>query len=186
MKVDIHSTDKKYSVVYADPPWQFNNKNTGGSMNSGAANQYDVMNIEDIKNLPVKQLTKNDAILFMWWVAAMPLEAIDLVRAWGFELKTMTGFTWIKKTKTNKDFFGMGFYTRQQAENCLIAIKGKQFIQDHSVRQLIRAVNEKHSKKPNETYERINALVGECDKLELFARNTHGSWDCWGNEVENT
>jgi N6-adenosine-specific RNA methylase IME4 len=183
MIININETKKKYSVIYADPPWQFSNKNTGGSMTSGSANQYDVMNVEDIKNLPISQLIEDDAILFMWWVGAMPMEALELVEAWGFKIKTMTGFTWIKETVNGKDFFGMGFYTRQQAENCLIAIKGKQFVQNHSVRQLIRAVNEQHSKKPHETYERINSLVGECEKLELFARNTYEGWDCWGNQI---
>lgn len=183
MLVDIYNTEKKYSVIYADPPWQFNNKNTGGSMSSGSANQYDVMSIEDIKKLPIEKITNKDAILFMWWVGSMPQEAIDLVKSWGFQLKTMTGFTWIKKTKTWKDFFGMGFYTRQQSENCLIAIKGKQFVKSHSVRQLIRAVNRKHSAKPHEAYEKINELCGECNKLELFARNTYDEWDCFGNQV---
>lgn len=77
----------------------------------------------------------------------------------------------------------MGFYTRQQTENCLIAIKGKQFIINHSVRQLTYAINEKHSKKPIEIYKKINMLCGECNKLELFARNKHNDWDCWGNEL---
>ena len=113
MKVDIFNTNKKYSVIYCDPPWKFNNKNTGGSMKSGADAHYKTMNIEDIKKLPIENIAEENCMLFMWWVSSMPQEAIDLVENWGFKLKTMTGFTWIKQTKNFKDFFGMGFYTRQ-------------------------------------------------------------------------
>ena len=115
---------KKYNIIYADPPWLFSNKRTGGSMKSGASQKYKVMTVEEICELDVKSICEDDCVLFMWWVGSMPLEAISVMFSWGFELKTMTGFTWIKKTKNWKDFFGMGFWTRQQAESCLIATKG--------------------------------------------------------------
>jgi N6-adenosine-specific RNA methylase IME4/ribosomal protein S27AE len=177
------SLDKKYNIIYADPPWKFNNKNTGGSMSSGAANQYPVMKLEDIINLSVKEIADENCILFMWWVASMPEEALKVVKAWGFTLKTMTCFSWIKKTKNDKDFFGMGFYSRQQQEHCLIAVKGKNKILDHSIRQNVRAVNELHSKKPGVVREQIVKMVGDNPRIELFAREKVQGWDCWGNEV---
>lgn len=175
--------EKKYSIIYADPPWQFKNKHTGGSMNSGAEQQYPTMTIEDICLLPVNSITADNAFLFMWWIASMSKEALDVVEAWGFKLKTMTAFTWVKQTVNDKDFFGMGFYTRQQAENCLIAVKGKPKVQNHSVRQLIKSTIRKHSKKPDETRDRIVTLCGDLPRIELFARNIYNGWDCWGNEV---
>ena len=88
---------KKYDIIYADPPWKFNNKNTGGSMNSGSANKYDVMDLKDICNLRINKITNDNCILFMWWVASMPTEALEVVKAWGFTLKTMTGLRGLKQ-----------------------------------------------------------------------------------------
>lgn len=179
----IDFPDKKYNIIYADPAWAFDNKRTGGSLKSGAAQQYEVMELDDICNLPVGEIADSNCALIMWWVASMPGAAIKVVKSWGFELKTMTGFTWIKKTRNWRDFFGLGFWTRQQAENALIAIKGRPEKYCRSVRQLIRAVNEKHSKKPDETRDRIVELFGDLPRIELFARQRVLCWDCWGNEI---
>ncbi len=103
---------KKYKVIYADPAWSFNNKNTGGSLKSGASFHYDTMTTDEMCKIPVDRITDKDCILFMWWVGSQPKEAIKLAESWGFQIKTMTGFNWVKTTKTNKLHFGMGFYTR--------------------------------------------------------------------------
>jgi N6-adenosine-specific RNA methylase IME4 len=174
--------DKRYNIIYADPPWAFRNKNTGGSMVSGANAHYDTMTIADIRRLPVEQIAADDCVLFMWWVASQPLETLAVVDAWQFKLKTMTGFNWIKKTKTGKDFFGMGFWTRQGSENCLIAVRGKPKVRSHSVRSVVRAENKKHSQKPSEIRNRIVELVGDLPRIELFARERIDSWDSWGDE----
>jgi len=109
MQVDIYNTDKKYQVIYADPPWSFNSKKTGGSMKSGALAQYNTMSIEDLKAMPVEALTTDDAILIMWYVGSQPQEALDLVKAWGFTVKNMNGFVWDKLTVKGNPVFGMGF-----------------------------------------------------------------------------
>lgn len=96
----IDFPDKKYNIIYADPAWAFDNRRTGGSLKSGAAQQYEVMKLDDICNLPVGKIADNDCALIMWWVASMPGIAIKVVKSWGFELKTMTGFTWIKRPET--------------------------------------------------------------------------------------
>src|SRR3990167_3740203 len=108
----------KYKIIYADPPWSFSNKNTGGGMKSGASAKYNTMSIEDLCNLRVDLISDNDCILFMWYVGAMPVAALRVVCAWGFKLKTMSGFTWVKTTRNKKLFFGMGFWTRQCSEQC--------------------------------------------------------------------
>ena len=110
---------KKYSIIYADPPWQFNNKKTGGSTKSGAASQYRVTSIEDLKRLDVASIAADDAILIMWYVGAMPQEALDLVKSWGFTLKNMNGFVWNKLTKNHKPFL-MQVVVRSALKNAKI------------------------------------------------------------------
>ena len=177
---------KQYNVIYADPPWAFDNKNTGGSMISGASGHYDVMTFQDICDLPVQRISADDCILFMWWVASQPQEALEVVKAWGFELKTMTGFNWVKKTKHWKDFFGMGFYTRQGSENCLIAVRGKPKRVSASVRAVVQERTGRHSEKPQIFRDKILELMGDVPKVELFARTVMPGWDVWGNEVQST
>ncbi len=176
----------KYQIIYADPPWAFNNKRTGGNLSSGAGQKYDVMTVDDICKLPVNKIADDNCVLFMWWVGSMVDEAIQVARAWGFEIKTMTGFDWVKMTKSNKLFFGMGFWTRQGLENCLIAIKGKPKRIDAGIRAVILAPAEEHSKKPDEARKRIVKLMGDLPRIELFARQSTPGWDVWGNEVDST
>ncbi|HYH03218.1 MAG TPA: MT-A70 family methyltransferase [Bacillota bacterium] len=178
---------KKYDIIYADPPWSFNNKNTGGNFKSGADFHYPTMCLADLKNLPIKDIAADNSILLMWWVASQPKEAIELVEAWGFKIKTMSAFNWVKLTAKQKPYFGMGFWTRAGSELCLLAVKGKPKRVNASVRSVVFAENEKHSRKPNVFREEIVKLMGEDKtKVELFARETFDGWDCWGNEVEST
>ena len=106
----------QYKVIYADPPWSFNSKKSGGSMKSGAAQKYDVMSLEEMKGMDVQSLAAPDCLLVMWWVGSQPQEALDLVNAWGFKLNTMTGFVWRKLTTKGNPVFGMGYTTRAGAE----------------------------------------------------------------------
>lgn len=179
----IFLPDKKYQIIYADPPWSFNNKNTGGSMTSGAASQYPVMRLNDICEMDVGGIADDNAFLFMWWVASQPQEALDVVKAWGFTLKNMTDISWVKKTITGKDHFGMGYYTRSNQEQCLVAIKGRPKVVSHSERQNVRAVNYGHSVKPSEARNKIVDLCGDLPRIELFARQRVPGWDAWGNDV---
>ena len=175
-----------YNIFYADPAWKFDNKNTGGSMKSGADAHYPVMSVSDMGKLPVPALAANDCTLFMWWVASQPAEALALVDAWGFTIKTMPGFVWVKETKHGKDFFGMGFSTRQGSENCLIATRGKPKRISASVRAVVRAPVGRHSEKPAVFRDRIVTLMGDVPRLELFARQITPGWDVWGNQVTNS
>lgn len=174
----------KYSVIYADPPWKFRNKNTGGSMKSGADNQYKTMTLEQMKALPVPDIAAEDCVLVMWWVGSMPYEALELMHAWGFDIKTMTGFVWEKLTVTEKLFFGMGFWTRAGAECALIATKGNPRRISGSVRSVRRAKVGKHSEKPAEFRDDIVELCGDVPRIELFARQQAAGWDAWGDETE--
>jgi len=188
---------KKYSIIYADPPWAFNNKNTGGNMISGAGAHYDTMNIDDICRLGVPNIAADDCILFMWWVASQPEEAIRVAKSWGFKIKTMSGFNWVKTTKHGKLDFGMGFTTRAGSELCLVATKGSPKRANAGVRSVVLAentdennaifaVNEKHSKKPEIFRNEIVKLMGDLPRVELFARQHTEGWDVFGNEVSES
>lgn len=178
--------DKKYNIIYADPGWSFNNKRTGGSMGSGASQIYTVSSVGDICALPVQSICEDDCILFMWWVASMPQEALDVVDAWGFTLKNMTGFTWVKKTKHWKNHFGMGFWTRAGSENCLIAVKGNIKRVNAGVRSVVEERVGKHSEKPDVFREQIIELMGDLPRIELFSRKAVPGWDGWGDDYEKT
>jgi len=173
-----------YSIIYADPPWRFSNKNTGGSMVSGAAYHYSTLTVEELCALPIRELANDDCVLLMWWVASQPLEALRVMESWGFTLKTMTGFTWVKLTKNEKPHFGMGFYTRAGSENCLIAVKGKPKRVNASVRSVEIAKVGSHSEKPPVIRDRIVTLLGDLPRVELFAREHPTGWDVFGDEVE--
>ena len=186
MLVDIYNADKKYKVIYADPPWSFNSKKTGGSMTSGSEHQYkSVMTIDELKEMPIPEIADDNCALVMWYVSSQPQEALDLVKAWGFTVRNMNGFVWNKLTKHGLPHFGMGYYTRAGAECAIIATKGRpsEIVKDHSVRQVRNSVVGKHSAKPHEFYDDIEKLFGNVPRIELFARNTKEGWDCFGNEI---
>lgn len=183
--------DKKYNIIYADPAWKFNDKKTGGSMSSGAASKYTVSSIELIKSLPVVDICEKNCVLIMWWVASMPQEALDVVNAWGFKLKTMSGFDWVKKTKNDKFHFGMGHQTRAGSEDALIAMRGRVPRASAAVRQMVFEAGMpiglngrvKHSAKPPVVRDKIVELYGDLPRIELFARENAEGWDCAGDEI---
>ena len=171
---------KKYGVIYADPPWRYRNKPNGRSPES----HYPTMPIEDIKALPVKDLAADDCVLFLWVTFPQLKDAWGVMEAWSFTFKTI-GFVWVKlNPKSDGIFWGMGYWTRSNAEICLIATKGHPQRKAPNVHQIIISHVEEHSKKPEEARRRIEALMGDVPKLELFARRTSPDWDVWGNEVE--
>lgn len=187
MKVDIFDTDNKYKIIYADPPWEYRQSGSKKNYRGMAKQHYPTMRTEDICNLPVRELATDDCVLFLWATFPNIEEALKVIKAWGFEYKT-AGFVWVKKNKKSwSNFWGMGAYTRANAEVCLLGIskgtKAKQMVKDNGVHQIIESSVEEHSKKPAETRERISRLCGNVSKIELFARQSVEGWDCWGNEV---
>ena len=156
MVVDIFNTDKKYNVIYADPPWRYSDRKCNGA----CAFHYDTMTLQEIKDLPVPQLCEKDCVLFLWTTYPMLKEAIQVIEAWGFKYKTIA-FQWIKLNKSGKGyFFGLGRWTRGNTEPCLLAVKGKPSRKDNSVSQLIMEPLGFHSEKPAVTRDRIKALLG--------------------------
>lgn len=180
-KTDIFKTEKRYSIIYADPPWLYRDKALSGSR--GACCKCPCMRIKDICSLPIQRITNEDCFLFLWTTFPMMRESLAVIEAWGFTYKT-AAFTWVKKNKKQDTLFmGMGNYTRSNAEVCLLATKGKPKRISASVHSVIFSPVEQHSKKPDETRERIVKLCGDLPRIELFARQKCSGWDCWGNEV---
>jgi N6-adenosine-specific RNA methylase IME4 len=171
----------KYSIIYADPPWSYNDKMSG---NRGAEYKYEVHDIKWITNLPVKNISKEDSILFLW--VPMPhLEVCwSIIHSWGFIYKT-SAFTWVKKNKKKDSYFwGCGNWTRSNPELCLLSVKGNPKRISASVHSVIDSKIQEHSKKPDETRNKILQLCGNLPRIELFARQEVPGWDCFGNEVE--
>lgn len=179
---------KKYQIIYADPPWEY--KLSGSRINSrGMAKQhYNTMTTDEICNLPIKDIKTENALCFLWATFPNIKEAIKVLEAWGFIYKT-AAFVWVKKNKkSNTNFLGMGAYTRANAEVCLLGIskktKAKQQVIANNVHQIIESPIQKHSKKPEIVRDKIVQLLGDVQRIELFARQKTGGWDSWGNEVE--
>lgn len=184
MKIDIYNTNKKYKIIYADPPWSYKvwpkNNGTGRT----AESHYKTMDANAICDLPINRIADDNCVLFMWITGPCLQEGLKVIDAWGFKYKTI-GFTWIKQNKTkNSLFWGMGYYTRANAELCILATKGKPLPRvSRSVHQVILSKIREHSRKPDETRDRIVQLFGDLQRIELFARQHADGWDCWGNEV---
>lgn len=194
---------KKYSIIYADPAWSYNDRvytgrKDGKNFYSLEEYHYPTMSVKEICELPIKEMTDDNCILFMWATFPNLKEALQVIEAWGFEYKTL-GFSWIKTnqrqnlnqstffpTDTIDTFFGIGHYTKSNCEVCLIGTKGRPEIVSNSVSSVVIAPRGKHSKKPNEVREKIVELCGDKPRVELFARQNHKGWDAWGNEILNS
>lgn len=175
---------KKYGVIYADPPWHYKVYSKKG-MGRSAESHYPTMKLEDIKALPVADLADRDCALFLWVTLPCLLEGIEVLKAWGFTYKT-TAFVWIKQNrKADSLFWGMGYWTRSNAEICLLGTKGRPKRMDKKIHQVVVSHVEEHSKKPQEVHNRIIRLLGDVPRIELFARRKTEGFDVWGNEVES-
>ena len=174
--------NKKYNIIYVDPPWSYRDKKLMG--NRGAGCKYKTQSKEWLAKLPIADLAADDCVLFIW--VTMPKlneECWELIKNWGFEYKTVA-FTWVKKNKrADSWFYGMGNWTRANAELCLLATKGKPKRIDAAVHSVVDTRIENHSKKPDEVRTRIVKLLGDVPRIELFARQETPGWDVWGDEV---
>lgn len=197
----------KYPVIYADPPWMFRVRSRKG-LSRSAENHYSTMTADALVALPVERWAADDSALLMWATWPTLVEAIALGHAWGFTFKT-AAFVWAKLIPSNwnrrlfdvvnttlfnahilpklQDIFftGLGYYTRANTEPCLLFTRGNGLRRKSmAVRQLIVSPLREHSRKPDETYERIEKLF-DGPYLELFGRRKREGWHVWGNEVQS-
>lgn len=178
--------DKKYRIIYADPPWKY--KRDG---NGSAAKNYNVMDIKDICNLPVKDIAEEKAHLYLWVTNPFISEGLKVCESWGFEYKTL--ITWVKTYKDGTPEMGMGYYFRGCTEHIIFGVKGGMKCLTSSEKNIVIERNPKqHSRKPWVFREKIvNDWSGDLPRIELFARKQDtifgdellNGWDCWGNEA---
>jgi N6-adenosine-specific RNA methylase IME4 len=185
---DLHAlaaSGKRFPVILVDLPWEFQTYSRKGKQR-GAERYYDTMSLDDMKALPVEQLASENCVLFLWGLWELTPAALDVIRAWGFEFKSL-GFNWIKQNKTGGGLFmGKGYLTRSGSEACWIATRGNPLRLAADVRQVIIApVGDRHSAKPDEIHKRIERLFAG-PYLELFARAERPNWTTWGNEIAET
>lgn len=175
-KIDIFNTDKKYNIIYADPPWQMKKIERKVRPNQKGFD-YPTMKLEDIKKLPISQLTDDNCVLFLWTTQSYLPKAFDVMESWGFKYQRV--LTWDKMN-------GMclfGFHNR--TEFLLFGYKGKlpMYPKRKTIPTMLQFSSKKlrHSEKPKEIRKLIE-VFGK-NKIELFARQHADGWDCWGNEV---
>ena len=172
---------KKYQIIYADPPWSYNDKSK--SHGGGAESHYSCMKTKDIASIHIP--SEDDSVCLMWATYPMLEEAIYLINQWGFRYKTVA-FTWVKVNRSGSIYMGMGRHTRANAEICLLGTKGKGVKrQNAGIYQTQLHQRGKHSEKPNAFRKDIELLYGDVSRLEMFARQKTPGWDVWGNEVES-
>ena len=162
--------NNKYKTVLADPPWDINQKGK-----RGAECHYELMTLDRIKAMPVKDLCAENAHLYLWIPNGLLQEGLDVIKAWGFTFRSP--IYWIKPR------LGLGNYIRNASETCLFATRGHAPVKFHAQPNWLFAPLQDHSHKPEEQYAIIERLSNG-PYLELFARRRQPGWDAWGNEID--
>ena len=175
---------KKYRTIYADPPWRFQNRTGKVAPEHKRLNRYETMTIQEISNMPVKDIADEKSHLYLWVPNALLPEGLAVMKAWGFEYKG--NIIWEKIRKDGQpDGRGVGFYFRNVTEILLFGIKGsnnRTLAPARSQVNLIRTQKREHSRKPDE----IVSIIENCSAgpyIELFARGDRDGWDMWGNQA---
>jgi N6-adenosine-specific RNA methylase IME4 len=160
-----------FGTIYADPPWQYGNQGTRAATD----NHYPTMTVEEIAALPVKDLAAKEAHLHLWTTNAFLQDSFGILKAWGFEYKSV--LVWVKPQ------MGLGNYWRVSHEFLLLGVRGNcPFLNQEQV-SWIHKDRQEHSRKPEEVRKRIQ-LVSPGPRLELFGRRPINGWTVWGNEIE--
>lgn len=175
VKHELNTGEKKYRIIYADPPWKYGNDIP--EYVTGPQDYYLLMNTADICAMPVKDIAEKNAVLFLWSTSPHLPEALEVAEAWGFEYKS--SFIW-DKVKHN-----MGYYNSVRHELLLICVRGSC---TPDVKKLFDSVvsieREDHSKKPEYFREIIETIYTHGNKIELFAREAPEGWDVFGNQIK--
>lgn len=180
---------KKYNTIYADPPWQFQNRTGKVAPEHKRLERYETMELEDIKSLPIAEIAGDKAQLYLWIPNALLPSGLEVMDSWGFEYKS--NIIWEKIRKDGgPDGRGVGFYFRNVTEMLLFGIKKKsapnRTLQPaRSQVNIIRSMKREHSRKPDEFVDLIEAC-SQAPRVELFARGIRNGWDMWGNQAIST
>lgn len=176
---------QKFSTIYADPPWRFQNRTGKVAPENKKLNRYETMSLEEIKAMPVSEIAAEKSHLYLWVPNALLPDGLEVMKAWGFEYKG--NIVWEKVRKDGMpDGRGVGFYFRNVTELLLFGIKGdnnRTLAPARSQVNLIRTMKREHSRKPDE----IIPIIEACSSapfIELFARGDRKGWAMWGNQAD--
>ncbi len=179
-----YTNGKKYKTIYADPPWQFQNRTGKVAPEHKRLNRYPTMDLNGIKQLPVSSIADEKCHLYLWVPNALLPEGLEVMKAWGFEYKT--NLIWEKVRKDGfPDGRGVGFYFRNVTEILLFGIRGENnrtLAPGRSQVNLLRTMKREHSRKPDEFVTLIETC-SQAPRIELFARGCRDNWDMWGNQA---
>ena len=173
---------KRYSIIYADPPWSYHNKPGESGFRFPVQFTYKTQNINWIKQLPVQSIAEKNSVLFLWCVSPQIPEALEVITSWEFKYKTLA-FCWSKETTYGKHAFNLGRWTMGNVELCLLGVRGHPHRIVKNIKQLVIAKRTIPGRKPDEVRKRIVELMGNVPRIELFARERHEGWDVWGDEI---
>jgi N6-adenosine-specific RNA methylase IME4 len=184
--------DKRFDIIYADPPWHYNGKmqfdksgKTADNMDwkrpifiSSASFKYPTLTLDELKSMPVQEIAKDDCLLFMWTSNPHLAQAIELGKAWEFEYRTVA-FVWDKLSHNP------GKYTLSNCELCLVLKRGRipQPRGARNIQQLVRSPRKEHSEKPIEVMQAIERMFPTQERIELFARTKARGWSAWGLDM---
>lgn len=177
--------NRSFSTILADPPWQFSNRTGKMAPEHKRLNRYSTLKLKDICEIPVSEVAKEKAHLYLWVPNALLKEGLQVMESWGFTYKT--NLIWHKVRKDGgPDGRGVGFYFRNTTEMVLFGIKGSMRTLQPGRTQvnIIRSIKQEHSRKPEEIYK----IIESCSPgpfLELFARGKRKGWHVWGDEAQN-
>ena len=175
----INFPNKKYNIIYADPPWKY--KESWGNGQVG----YNTMTNQQIIDMPVADIAEEQAQLYLWVTNPFIAEGLEVYKSWGFDYKTL--ITWVKTYKDGTPEMGMGYYFRGCTEHIIFGVRGKMKCINKTTKNMFMEVNpKKHSQKPQTFKEMIVKTSGDLPRIELFARNVglfKDGWDYWGDQV---
>lgn len=196
----------KFSIIYADPPWSYKDRKRirkdgkTAKWGIGAANSYNIMSAEEIAALPIHQIAADNSALFLWVTAPLMDIGIEVLKSWGFKY-VGKAFCWVKRypdfwndeercIKIGKPFFGVGFYTKSNTEDCLLGIRGQMTPVSNKVSEVVETIHPRyyptyqHSIKPGIFRSKIVDLFGDLPRIELFARAQSPGWFATGLELD--
>ncbi len=167
----------KYRVLYADPPWEYNDEcNDGAVQSGGSKGHYPTMTLSELCLLPIHDISDDNSVLFLWATSPMLPEALQVAKSWGFTYKS--SFIW-DKVKHN-----MGHYNSVRHELLLICTKGSCLPDSKELIDSVQSIERtKHSVKPEEFRIIIDKLYPNGNRIEFFARRKVNGWETWGDEI---
>lgn len=169
----------KFNVIYADPPWDYQDKSCDGAVGK----VYSTIPVRELSAMPVSDVCARDCVLFLWATYPFLPEALDVISAWGFKYKTIA-FQWVKLNPVSlTPFYGLGRWTRGNTEPCLLATRGSPHRVASDVFQLVVTPRSGHSRKPDVVRDQIVHLMGDVPRLEMFARELTTGWSAVGDAV---